>query len=150
MGHVGDKLEFTGFGGFSQIDATLVKVIDPAIPTDTSTTPMPSGARWVGVEITIDNHASNIGGQSSVVDALASDGSTLTTEDDYQGFSRQIGAFQGCTQTSGSEDDVQPFTHCEAFAVLDGQVLTRVGVKVGGAEIFSSLVPTDQAVWTVP
>ena len=149
-GHVGDKLEFTGLGGVSQIDATLVKVFDPAVPTDTSTSSMPSGARWVGVEITIDNHSSDIGGESSVLDAMASDGSTLTTDDVYQGFSRPIGAFQGCTQTSGSEQDVQPFTHCEAFVVRDGQVLVQVGAKVGGAEIFSSLVPTDQAVWTVP
>ncbi len=148
IGHVGDKLEFIGFGGLSQLDATLVKIFDPAIPADKSTTPMPAGAHWVGVEITTDNP--HPAGESSVVDATASDGSILNTLDDYQGFSRPLGAFQGCTETSGSEEDAQPFTHCEAFAVLDGQVLTKVGVKIGGAEIYSSLVPTDQAVWTVP
>ena len=149
-GHVGDKLTFTSFGGFSQVEATLVKVFDPAIPANSSTSPMPSGAHWVGVEITIDNHSPDFGSESSVVDAIASDGSTLTTDDVYQGFSRPIDAFEGCTQTGGGEQDVQPFTHCEAFAVLDGQALTQVGVKVGGAEIFSSLVPSDQAVWILP
>jgi hypothetical protein len=147
---VGDKLTFTEFGGVDSADATLVKVFDPATPTEASTQALPSGARWVGVEIVIDNHSSDYMNQGSEVDGLLADGTRVTTDDVYQGFSRPIGAFAGCTQTSGAEQDVQPYTHCEAFVVPDGQSLTQVGVKVGGAEISSSLVPNDQAIWAIP
>ncbi len=150
MGHVGDKLTFAEFGGVDSADATLVKVFDPATPTDASTQALPTGARWVGVEIVIDNHSPNFQEQGSEVDGVTSDGSTITTDDVYQSASRPIGSFAGCTQTDGSEQDVQPYTHCEAFVVPDGQTLTQVGVKVGGAEIGSSLVPADQAVWAIP
>ncbi len=147
-GHVGDTLTFFTFGGHDQVEATLVKVFDPAVPTDDSS--LPAGAHWVGIELTIDNHSSDYMNESSQADATASDGTVLTTDDVYGSFSYPLSAFQGCTQTSEGEQDVQPYTHCESFVVPDGQSLTQVGVKVGGAEIFSSLVPTDQATWTVP
>ena len=150
-GHVGDTLKFQEFGSNSEIDATLVKVFDPAVPTDSSTSALPSGARWVGVELSITNNDSDIGGQSSNVDAAASDGTQLTTDQVYQGFSRPIGDFQGCT--ADTEEDAQqgvPYTRCAAFVVPNGATLTQVGLKVGGAEIFSSLVPSDQATWSVP
>ena len=150
MGHVGDKLTFAELGGFDSADATLVKVFDPATPTDASTQALPTGARWVGVEIVIDNHSSDYMNQASDVDGLLADGTRVTTDDVYQSASRPIGSFAGCTQTDGSEQDVQPYTHCEAFVVPDGQTLKQVGVKVGGAEIDSSLVPADQAVWAIP
>ncbi len=146
-GHVGDTLTFFTFG-HDQVEATLVKVFDPAVPTDGSS--LPAGAHWVGVELTINNHSSDYMNESSQADATASGGTVLTTDDVYQNTSYPLTTFQGCTQTSGSEQDVQPFTHCESFVVPDGQSLTQVGVKVGGAAIFSSLVPTDQAAWTVP
>ena len=57
-GHLGDKLTFDGGSPGEAFDATLVKVFDPATPTSASTQPLPSGAQWVGVEITIDNHSS--------------------------------------------------------------------------------------------
>ncbi len=149
MGHVGDALTFAEFGG-DAVDATLVKVFDPATPTSGTTAPLPSGARWVGVEVAVDNHSPHFQDQSSQVDGATADGSTVTTDDVYQGFSRPIGTFAGCTETDGSEQDVQSYTHCVAFVVPDGQTLTQVGIKVGGAEIFSSLVPTDQAIWAIP
>ena len=143
-GHVGDKLTFAGTNVDLGFDATLVKVFDPATPTSASTEALPSGARWVGVEITIDNHSPQAGNDSSAIDGMASDGTALTTDDDYQGFSRPIGAFQGCTETDPfSETDV-PYTQCEAFVVPDGQTLVQVGFHI------NQLGETDQATWTVP
>ena len=149
-GHVGDTLKFAEFGSQSEIDATLVKVFDPAVPVDASTT-LPSGAHWVGVEFSITNNNSDIAGQSSTVDATASDGSQLTTDQVYQGYSHRIGDFQGCV-SDVEEDATQgvPYTNCQAFVVPDGQTLKQVGLKVGGAEIYTSMVPIDQAAWLVP
>ncbi len=143
-GHVGDKLTYPGTNVDLGFDATLVKVFDPATPTSASTAALPSGARWVGVEITIDNHSPQAGNDSSAFDGMASDGTALTTDDVYQGFSRPIGEFQGCTETDPfSETDV-PYTQCEAFVVPDGQTLTQVGFHI------NQLGETDQATWTVP
>ena len=143
-GHVGDKLTYPGSDVDLGFDATLVKVFDPATPTSASTEALPSGARWVGVEITIDNHSPQAGNDSSALDGMASDGTALTTDDVYQGFSRPIGGFQGCTETDPfSETDV-PYTQCEAFVVPDGQTLTQVGFHI------NQLGQTDQATWTVP
>ena len=150
MGHMGDTLTFAEYGSGDAVDATLVQVFDPATPTSASTSSLPSGAHWVGVQVVLDNHSTDFQGQASEIDGVTSDGSNVTTDDVYQGFSRPIGSFAGCTQTDDSEQDVQPYTHCEAFVVPDGQTLTQVGIKVGGAEIFSSLVPTDQAIWAIP
>ncbi len=151
-GHVGDTLTFPEFGGGDEIEVTLEKVFDPATPTSASTT-APKGARWVGLQITTVNHSPDLMNQSELVDGVASDGSALTTDDVYQGFSVPIGSFAECTQTAGGAQDVgvgQPYTSCPAFILPDGVTVSSVGVKVGGAEIFSSLVPTDQATWTVP
>ena len=143
-GHVGDKLTF--YGGLSDqaVDVTLVKIFDPATPTDASTAALPSGARWVGVETTIDNHSSQAGNELLTLDGTASDGTKLTTLDDYQGFSRPIGAFQGCTPTSPTDESGVPFTSCDAFVVTDGQTLVQVGFNV------AQLGQTDQATWTLP
>ena len=122
---------------------TLVKVFDPATPTDASTEPLPSGARWVGVEITVDNHSPQAGSELLADDGTASDGSTLTTLDVYQSFSRPIGAFGGCTASYSSDPDV-PFTSCDAFVVPDGQTLVKVGFNV------AQLGTSDQATWTMP
>ena len=143
-GHVGDKLTYPGSDVDLGFDATLVKVFDPATPTSASTEALPSGARWVGVEMTIDNHSPEAGSDSSAIDGMASDGTALTTDDVYQGFSRPIGQFQGCAETDPfSETDV-PYTQCAAFVVPDGQTLTQVGFHI------NQLGETDQAIWTVP
>lgn len=143
-GHVGNKLTFTGYDGTDSADATLVKVFDPATPTSTSTEPLPAGARWVGVELLIDNHSQQAGSDSWVVDGKASDGSSLTTDDVYQGFSRPIGAFTGCTESNSLSDTDVPYTQCEAFVVPNGQTLVQVGYEI------NQFGPADQATWTVP
>ena len=150
-GHVGDKLTFKLAGGFDTADGTLVKVFDPATPNNAAEAPLEAEFHWVGVEVILDNHSTDYGSEASKIDGVTSAGTRITTDDSYQGGSYVLGdGFQGCTQTPESEQDAQPYTHCWAFPVPDGQTLTQVGVKVGGAEIDSSLVPTDQAVWTIP
>ncbi len=147
-GHLGDKLTFPFLG--STVDATLVKVFDPATPNDASEAPLGTGFHWVGVEVILDNHSSDFGSEASDIDGLASDGSTVTTTDSYQGGAYSLGdGFQGCTQTDGEEQEVQPYTHCEAFPVPDGKTLTQVGAKVGGASLDVPGAP-DQVVWTIP
>lgn len=143
MGHVGDKLTFNGSVGDSA-DATLVKVFDPATPTSSSTAALPSGARWVGIELLIDNHSQQAGSDSWEVHGKASDGSALTTDDVYQGFSRPIGAFTGCTESSSMSDTDVPYTQCGAFVVPDGQTLVQVGYEI------HQFGTSDQAIWTVP
>ena len=147
-GHLGDKLTFPFLD--STVDATLVKVFDPATPNDASEAPLATGFHWVGVEVILDNHSSDFGSEASDIDGLASDGSTVTTTDSYQGGSYSLGdGFQGCTQTDGEEQEVEPYTHCEAFAVPDGKTLTQVGAKVGGASLDVPGAP-DQVIWTIP
>jgi hypothetical protein len=150
-GHVGDKLTFAEVGTGDAVDATLAKVYDPATPNSASEAPLPPKTHWVGVEVVIDNRSPDFANQSSEVDATTSGGDRVTTTDSFQGGAYALGSgFQGCTQTDGSEQDVHPYTHCWAFVVPDGQTLTKVGVKVGGAAIDTSLVPTDEAVWSIP
>ena len=145
-GHVGDKLTFVEFGG-DQEDATLVKVFDPATPHDASEAPLPPGIHWVGVEVILDDHGSDYTSQSSEINAVTSAGAAVTINETYQGGTYVLGdGFVGCTQTVGSELDVQPYTHCAAFAVPDGQTLAEGGVKVPSG----TLVANDQATWTVP
>jgi hypothetical protein len=143
-GHVGDKLTFPGTNVDLGFDATLVKVFDPATPTSANTEALPSGARWVGVEITIDNHSPQAGSDSTSIDGKTSDGTAVATDDVYQGFSRPIGEFQGCTESTTFSETDTPYTQCEAFVVPDGQTLAQVGFEV------VQLGPTDQVTWTVP
>ena len=143
-GHMGDKLTYPGSDVDLGFEATLVKVFDPAIPASDATTALPSGARWVGVEITIDNHSPQAGSDSTSIDGKTSDGTAVATNDVYQGFSRPIGEFQGCTESSTFSETDTPYTQCEAFVVPDGQTLAQVGFEV------VQLGPTDQVTWTVP
>ena len=143
-GHVGDKLTYPGSNVDLGFDATLVKVFDPATPATDITQALPSGARWVGVKVTIDNHSSQAGQDSSGLDGMASDGTALTTDDVYQGYSRPIGEFQGCTETDPFSNTDVPYTQCEAFVVPDGQTLVQVGFRV------NQLGQTDQVTWSVP
>jgi hypothetical protein len=143
-GHVGDKLTFSDYGD-DPIDVTLVKVFDPAVSTDTSAE-SPPGAHWFGAEVVIDTHSA-IGADAEVIDATASDGTTLTTDDDYKGTAYPLENFQGCTEVINDEPSG---TYCVAFVVPNGQTITKIGAKVGGAEIYETLVPTDQASWAIP
>ena len=144
-GHVGDKLTFLDYGG-DPIDVTLVKVIDPALPTDAQRE-RPAGAHWVGAEVAIDTHSA-IGADSEVLDATASDGTALTTDDVYKDTSYPIEDMQGCTEAI---DDAPSGTYCVSFVVPDGMTVTKIGARVGGAEIHDdTLVAVDQATWTVP
>ena len=138
-GHVGDKLTFTS-SGQAPVDATLVKVFDPATPNDNSEAPLPSGSHWVGVEVTVDNHG-DYQNESSTFDAVTSAGSPAS---DTTGGATIGDGFAGCTQTANDEQDSEVYTHCLGFVVPDGQTLTKVGVQVG------LVGPTDEATWTVP
>jgi hypothetical protein len=144
-GHVGDKLAFANFAN-DPVDATLVKIYDPATPNDATQKPLSPATHWVGAEITVNDqvdYQSDAGG----FDAVTSGGTTVTTQDTYQNTYVIVGGgFKGCTQTDGIGQDVNPYTYCVAFPVPDGQTLVKVGVNVTGAP----LVKTDQATWTVP
>lgn len=147
IGHVGDKLTFTEYGG-AQADGTLVKVFDPVTDTDQYPAQLPAGTHWVGVELTLDNHSADYMNEASQVDATTSAGATIMEGDPANGGSHIYG-FAGCTPTDASnEQDVQPFTHCYGFVVPDGQTLSQVGVKVGEVATFDLV--TDQAIWLVP
>lgn len=144
-GHVGDKLTFKNFA-LDQVEATLVKIYDPATPNDASEAPLPASTHWVGVEVIVNDQA-DYQTDGGGLDGVTSAGSTVTSTVNYQGGSYVLGdGFQGCTQTTGIPQDVNPYTYCEAFPVPDGQTLVKVGVNVTGAP----LVQTDQATWTVP
>ncbi len=146
-GHVGATLTVTILGG-DKADVTLVKVVDPATVTDANNA-APAGARWVGLEITTVDHSSDAAGQQVLVDGMGSDGKPLTTDAVFQGFAHEIGAFRECTSPGSTMDADQPNTICPAFLVPVGVTLTKVGAKVGGAEI-GDPTAADQAVWTVP
>jgi len=144
-GHLGDKLTFKNFA-LDPVDATLVKIYDPATPNDASEAPLPPSTHWVGVEVIVNDQA-DYQTDGGGLDAVTSAGSTVTSTVSYQGGSYILGdGFKGCTQTTGIPQDVNPYTYCEAFPVPDGQTLVKVGVNVTGAP----LVQTDQATWSVP
>jgi hypothetical protein len=144
-GHLGDKLTFTNFAN-DPVDATLVKIYDPATPNDTSQAPLSPATHWVGFEVIVNDQA-DYQTDSGGFDAVTSAGSTVTTTDTYQNATVVLGdGFKGCTQTDGDPGTVTPYTYCGAFPVPDGQTLVKVGLNVTGAP----LVKTDQATWTVP
>ena len=147
IGHVGDSLTLTELGG-DKVDITLVKVFDPATVADVNNA-APAGARWVGLEITTNNHSSAIAEQSEVVDGMASDGETLTTEAVFQNSAHQIGAFKECTNPTGPAQTDHPYTSCAAFLVPTGVTVTSVSARVGGTEIYTTAT-ADQATWKVP
>lgn len=146
-GHVGDTLTVTMLGG-DKADVTLVKVVDPATPTDSGNA-APAGARWVGLEVTTVDHSSGAPGDLVLVDGIGSDGKPLTTDDQFQGTGYEIGNFSGCTSPGSTMETDQSNTTCPAFLVPTGVTLTSVGAKVGGAEIGAPTV-VDQATWMVP
>ncbi len=146
-GHLGAKLTFANYGGVA-VDATLVKVLDPASPNDATEAPLPAATHWVGAQVLVDDSTPDEG---ATFDAVTSAGSTVTTNDPYEGGTYTLGnGFQGCTQAVGNGQVGPQATYCLAFPVPDGQTLTSLGVKVGGAEIGMGLVPHDQATWLIP
>ena len=149
-GHVGDTLTFAELGG-DKVEATLVKVIDPATPTDASDA-APAGTRFIGLETTIVDHSPAIAEQSDQIDGVSSDGKPLTLDNVYEGPTHVMKTFAGCTPSSDGLMDQQagqPWTSCDAFLVPSGVTLTSVGIRVGGAEIYETTA-TDQATWAVP
>ncbi len=149
-GHVGDTLSFAELGG-DKVEATLVKVIDPATPTDASDA-APTGTRFIGLETTIVDHSPDIAEQSDQIDGVGSDGKTLSLDNVYQGSTHVMNTFAGCTPSSDGLMDQQagqPWTSCDAFLVPSGVTLTSVGIRVGGAEIYETTA-TDHATWAVP
>ena len=146
-GHVGDKLIVIMLGG-AKAELTLVKVVDPATVVHPDVDNSPAGARWVGLEITADDHSAFAGQEQVLVDGIGSDGKTLTTDAKFAGFSHEIGAFKECTP-AGSIDTDQAYTMCPAFLVPTGVTLKSVGARAGGAEI-GETTAVDQAIWMVP
>ena len=143
-GHVGDKLTFANYAN-DPVDATLVKIYDPATPNDASESPLPPATHWVGVEVIVNDQI-DYQSDAAGIDAVTSAGSTVTTTNGYEATSVLGDGFKGCTHTDGIGQDVNPYTYCAAFPVPDGQTLVKVGLNVTGAP----LVKTDQATWTVP
>jgi len=143
-GHVGDKLTFKNFAN-DPVDATLIKVYDPATPDDASESPLPPATHWVGVEVIVNDQI-DYQSDAADFDAVTSAGSTVSTTNGYMAASALGDGFKGCTHTDGSGGDVNPYTYCAAFAVPDGQTLVKVGLNVTGPP----LVKTDQATWMVP
>jgi hypothetical protein len=144
-GHVGDKLTFANFAN-DPVDATLVKIFDPATPNKAPEAPLPPATHWVGVEVIVNDQV-DYDTDAAGFDAITSAGTTVTTTNTYQGSSTVLGdGFQGCTQTAGTPQDFPTYTYCSAFPVPDGQTLVTVGLNVTGAP----LVKTDQATWSVP
>jgi len=141
-GHVGDKLTSAGGDVMGGFDATLVKVFDHATPISANEEPLPPGARWVGVEFIFESPGSvDQATPVSLIYGVTSDGSTVTTDDVYQGFSHRLqGGFQGCTE---AKTDVA-YTYCTAFVVPEGQTLAQVGLH----EVAGNLAVL--ATWTVP
>ena len=149
-GHVGDTLSFSELGG-DKVEATLVKVIDPATPTDASDA-APPGTRFVGLGTTIVDHSPDIAGQDYEIDGFGSDGHRLTPDKVFQNSTHVMKTFAGCTPPSDGLMDQQPgqpWTSCDALLVPTGVTLASVGLRVGGAEI-DQATATDQATWAVP
>ena len=146
-GHLGDKLTFENYAN-DTVDATLVKIYDPATPNDPSAVPLSSATHWVGFEVIVNDRAdyeTDSGDFDAVTSAgIAENGATAV------GIGPNdvpvLEGFKGCTQTDGEPQTVTPYTYCEAFPVPDGQTLVKLGLNVTGAP----LVKTDQATWTVP
>jgi len=146
-GHVGDKLTVIMLGG-AKAELTLVKVVDPATVVHPDVDNSPTGARWVGLEITAVDHSPFAAQEQVLVDGIGSDGNPLTTDAKFAGFSHEIGAFAECT-SAGSIDPDKSYTMCPAFLLPTGVTLKSVGAKVGGAEI-GEATAVDQAIWMVP
>jgi hypothetical protein len=135
-GHVGDTLTWVSIGG-NDVDVTVVKVTDPA----TSPASMPAGDRWVGVQLTIDDHGGDARNfDSQAVDGMGSDGTRYGANTSYH-----ISSFDGCTAatqyTAGT-----PETFCTGFLLPTGVTVASVGYSVVGVDIGAP----DDLTWTVP
>jgi hypothetical protein len=138
-GHLGDTLTYTDLAG-DQIDVTLVRLTDPASPTDANNAAV-AGSRWVGLQMTIDNHEIAPSDDSVQADGTGSDGQRYGFNTSYH-----IGGFDGCTATVASAAAGQTATFCAGFMVPTGVTVVGVGYSVAGADIGAP----DDLTWIVP
>jgi hypothetical protein len=138
-GHLGDTLTYTDLAG-DQIDVTLVKLTDPATPSDANNAAA-AGTRWVGLEMTIDNHEVAPSDDSVQADGTGSDGQRYGFNTSYH-----IGGFAGCTATVDSASAGDTATFCAGFMVPTGVTIVSVGYSVAGADIGAP----DDLTWMVP
>lgn len=139
-GHVGATLTWASGGG-NTVDVTLVKITDPATASDAP----PAGDRWVGVEMTILDHAGDASSFDSVrADGRGSDGARYGVAG-APDAGYHVGSFTGCTPSSGYTPG-QPETFCAGFAVPTGVTVASVGYSVVGVDIGAP----DDLVWTLP
>jgi hypothetical protein len=130
IGHVGDKLTFAKYGG-DLVNATLLKIFDPATPKDPTEAPLPSKTHWVGAQVLVNNPI-DYSGEGSSFDAETSARKAVTTTDTYEGGGYVLGDGFGCTQTDGNPQDTAQYTYCVAFPVPDRQTLAGLGIRTGG------------------
>ena len=135
-GHVGDTLTWVSIGG-NHVDVTVVKITDPAT-TPAST---PAGDRWVGVQLTIDDHGGDANAfDSQAVDGMGSDGARYGAHTTYH-----MSSFTGCTpDTAYTPGHAETF--CTGFAVPTGVTATSVGYSVVGVDGGAP----DDLTWAVP
>jgi hypothetical protein len=135
-GHVGDTLTWVSSGG-NRVDVTVVKITDPA----TTPASVPAGDRWVGVQLTVNDHAGDASNfDSQAVDGMGSDGSRYGANTAYR-----ISAFDGCTPAIQYTPG-QPETFCTGVALPTGVTVAGIGYSVEGVDIGAS----DDLTWTVP
>jgi hypothetical protein len=106
---------------------TLVKVIDPATPTDPNNA-APDGMRWVGLDFTVVvNGPDSEAGKAFVI---GSDGNNYGLDTAYS-----IGPYSGCTDTADNEKQGKSFTSC--FGALVPTGVTVATVAFSGLETAS-------------
>jgi hypothetical protein len=135
-GHVGDTLTWVSIGG-NHVDVTVVKITDPAT-TPAST---PAGDRWVGVQLTINDHEGDADNfDSPAVDGMGSDGARYGANTSYH-----MSSFTGCTpDTAYTPGHAETF--CTGFALPTGVTPTSVGYSVVGVDGGAP----DDLTWAVP
>ncbi len=135
-GHVADTLTWVSIGG-NHVDVTVVKISD--LTTTAASTP--AGDRWVGVQLTINDHegaANNF--NSPAVDEIGSDGARYGAN-----TSCLMSSFDGFTPATRYIPD-QPETFCAGLALPTGVTVASIGYSVVGVD---SGAP-DDLTWAVP
>ncbi len=135
-GHVGDTLTWVSIGG-NHVDVTVVKITDPAT-TPAST---PAGDRWIGVQLTINDHGGDANAfDSAAVDGMGSDGARYGANTSYR-----MSSFDGCTPATQYTPG-QPETFCTGLALPTGVTVASIGYSVVGVDGGAP----DDLTWTVP
>ncbi len=120
---------------------TLVRVIDPATPTDPNNAAA-AGSRWVGFKLTVvvNGPDSNTG----VVFAIGSDGKPYGYNSSYT-----LGNTADCTETeiseSGGAQEGKPETICPGTMIPTGVSVAKIAFSGLGTESGTGVV-----YWTVP